>query len=219
MLIFRALLAGIAVDAILIACGVAAYPASIIGQPRGMEFQLMLFMVAALLALYGVLANRARRATFDAAFQKRALAFGIAIGCAWSTAVLADNLLDLKTHAVGLGVISMVLVLSISAGAMGARTNGRLREGAELGLYSGMIGAVLMFAVALLMTLLAMRTLSQKADNLREFSGSGAPDIAAYVFKNITAVGTSHLVIGIALGFALGFLGGVPARRAIKAYK
>jgi hypothetical protein len=99
-----------------------------------------------------------------------------------------------------------VWLLTVVAGALGARRYRKLWAGTMVGAWSGLVGGVIGLVTMLTLALTAMPVLVRDPENLREFAG--ASDLRTAIAADFLAAGINHLVaVGIIFGTVLATLG------------
>jgi hypothetical protein len=78
-----------------------------------------------------------------------------------------------------------------------------------VGLWSGIVSGLLTFLSLMTITYVFLQTMLQDPQNMIQFQGSGARDLATFVIGDSLAGATGHLVIGLVLGPGLGGIGGL----------
>jgi hypothetical protein len=140
------------------------------------------------------------------------LNWGLLIAFFWLIEMTTGNLLDAQSGLVRIlyfGSSILAFSLPLFAGIWGTRQSGKIRMGMLAGLWSGIISGLLAFLILMTITYLFLNPILQDPQNLSQFQGSGTPDIATFVIGDSLAGATGHLVIGLVLGPASGFMGGV----------
>ncbi len=100
------------------------------------------------------------------------------------------------------------------AGFLGSQQTGRIRTGASIGVWSGLLSGSWTFILLMLLTLGGVNHgLPVDAKDMTQFQHSGAPDIATFLVGEALAGAIVHLaLIGPVWGGILGALGGVLGR-------
>jgi hypothetical protein len=189
--------------------GEGRYPA----LRAGLEGWAAIAVFAAILLAYAAAALALTRG--DAAHavlaRRRGLAGGLAVAAAWLAIFMP------AAFSKGLVALPLAATLLIPAGVavLVARSTRQVRAGMDAALWSGMVGALLAFAVWVSATY-ASDGRPYDAQMLRDFRHSGAHDLAAYAVGDTLGGAVGLLVIVPFVALALGSLGarlGVPAER------
>jgi hypothetical protein len=140
------------------------------------------------------------------------LNWGLIIAMAWLIEIVAGNLLDPNYALVRIiyfGSTILGFSLPLLAGIWGTRLTGSSRVGMLVGLWSGIVSGLLTFLSLMTITYVFLQTMLQDPQNMIQFQGSGARDLATFVIGDSLAGATGHLVIGLVLGPGLGGIGGL----------
>lgn len=209
----RSILAGICLCVITMAYSIHRYP-GIVTAPAAPKF-LPLFLAGVL--WYGLAAVRWTRATTpeDLVVLHYGARWGVVIGLVWIVEVVAGDLI-LPSSPIALFATLIAVVLPAVAGATGVAVTGRIRTGARIGFWSGVVSGLITFiAVAGVGYVAAYFPESlHGADTPPDISRTyTAAELATYNLADYLAGGVSHLlIVGALLCTAAGALGGLFGR-------
>src|SRR5262249_46194010 len=204
------LVAGTALAGLLVVLQLHRYPGMLRDNPP-LEVALYLAVLTAGLgvALAAALAGpRARGGAWRGAVRD-GCAWGLALGALWLVEIAVGNLgssLGSWTLVPYFGSTAAVLVLTVVAGARGARRYRRRWAGTLVGTWSGLVSGLIVLAGLQLLALAAMPTLRSDPQNLSEFGGGA--HLSSHIAGDLLAAGVNHLVlIGLVGGSLLATLG------------
>ena len=219
----RVLLVGMGLDVLLLAYGLASYPASRGAAGEDLLLQALL-IVLLFLYLYAALFGTHAYGLRDRWIHRQGMVFGLAAGVLWAGEILNGGLGDtvlfgcLRSvnlslyRAIGGVLIAAIPALIVLAGGHAGRRTGQAAAGALVGLWSGLISGLIALGALLLMTYAFMGVLTLSPTNLSDFSASGDGDLLAFLVKNARIAGTAYLALGLVIGPACGALGGLVGR-------
>ena len=209
----RGILAGVGLCVVTIAYCVYRYP-GIVASPAGSRF-LPLFLAGVL--WYGLAALRLTRANTrdDFVVLHYGARWGVVIGLVWVVEVIGGNVI-LPNSPVGMLATLTAVVLPAFAGAAGTAVTGRIRTGARIGFWSGVVSGLIAFVALASVGYLAashpelMRDQELPPDIGRAYT---AAELATYNLADYLASGVSHLfILGALFCSAAGALGGLLGR-------
>lgn len=147
--------------------------------------------------------------------------FGGGVGLVWAVYNGVNSLLNLDARGNDLLnnglLIALVALYALAGLTVGLRT-GRAGAGGLAGLYAGALGTALGLLTLWLATLLLLDTIGQHTFILADFARSGGTDLRRFVIEDAVGAslfgGVANLALGAALGTVGGLLGGWRGRRA-----
>ena len=189
----------VACCAVLVACGLLRYPELHHGTAAWLE----IVCFALLLAVYAATSLVICRGAGPHASRARTYAAlgGLAIGVAWLL-IIAPGQIGKQLVAVPLLV---ALVTPCTVALVAARRLGSRRAATAAALWSGMLGALVVFIVWVAATLVRDGR-PYDAQLVRDFHASGAHDLAAYAVSDDLGAAVGLLVIIPLVALALGSL-------------
>ncbi len=139
--------------------------------------------------------------------QRQGVNFGLLASLFWLAEVVGDNILPTSSRIIDIICLAGVLVVTLIGGIYGARHTGNFSFGLRIGLWSGMLSALIAWIALLLLTYILMTRLQLYPQYIHGFAHSGDSNITTYIVKNAIFDAAGHLIIGPLLGLALGALG------------
>jgi hypothetical protein len=198
--------------AVTLACyGLVRYPA--LRSDRGTWVAVALFLI--LMAAYAVAALAlSRGATARAVAARRfGLAGGLCVGAAWLMVVTPVGPAAVEKDLVFVPLTVALLAPAVTA-ALAGRASRDARAGTAAGLWSGLVGGLLLFIIWVTTTYVRDGR-PYDAQMLRDFHASGSRDLAAYAVSDNLGAALGLLLIVPVVALALGSLaGGISADRA-----
>jgi hypothetical protein len=142
------------------------------------------------------------------------LHWGGVLSLLWTIEVLSGNLVaapPLGVRLVYYSAAACAFGTPILAGFYGARQTRRVRTGASIGVWSGLLSGSWIFMLLMLLTLGGVNHgLPVDAKDIAQFQHSGAPDLTTFLIGEALTGAIVHLaVIGPVWGGMMGALGGV----------
>lgn len=209
-----ALMTGSVLGFLCVAIALIRYPASA-------EQDALYIIALALIALCAVAAWQMGRLNTpeDAAVLRLSWLFGLGIGAAWMTEVLAGNIGNTGStaqHLIYRAATLFAFSLPFVAGIGGALRTGTIRAGAAVGFWSGLLSGLVTLLTLMIVTYTFMDVFQHDPQMIREYTHSREANLATYIVGDLLVAGCSHLLlIGVLWGTALGTLGaGLGARIA-----
>ncbi len=211
----RRLMQGTLLGGLLLVIGGVGY--SLIRYPALLtipESGFYLIPLVILLGSYGWAAFRGTQASTDSA--RLALQFGwrwgILVGALWMIELWAGNLADPSGNSVVRliyhGSILAVPLITVWASASASRLTGKILTGVRVGLWSGLISALITFATFMVIAYF-LWNVPPNAHEMSDFARSGISDFAVYRTADNMAAMINHLWIGPFVGLIAGTVGGV----------
>jgi hypothetical protein len=205
------LIGGILFCLLITLASVKAYPAILTSLDDSIVFLVLLGIASLGYILIAMFTTRSRMPDVAMA-TRRGLQWGAITGIFWLIEVLAGNLGDIHQAWVMVAYFGGALIaygLPLITALIGARSTGRATAGIVIGLWSGMIGAIITFLGLMVLTALFMGVMQVRSDNIAEFHRSNAPDIMTFLIGDALAGGINHLLlIGTLFSGILGVIGG-----------
>ena len=141
---------------------------------------------------------------------------GLAAGAVYAVETIAEYVVRPADNTPwGLAEFGLVFALMAVAGGVLAWSTGRLRPALAGGLWTGLIGPLIWYAVTLSVFYLFRGTAAQEAvfraeGDYEDFARSGMVDFDVFVMGDFLGAGFYHLLLSPVFGLVLGALGAAP---------
>jgi len=147
--------------------------------------------------------------------QQRGDSYGLCAGFFWTIEIIAANMTPEPNRIVDIICIVGVLLVAFLGSLHGVLHTRSFAYGLRIGLWSGMLSALISCFVLLLLTYLLLGRLQLYPQYVQEFVHSGDLNITNHIVKNAILASAGHIVLGPLLGLALGALGALLGRTIV----